>query len=183
MNANKKYLSVLTQLIRKAFTEGIVERDSICSIAVIKGPEDTAMGNLVLFTELKCVYFLDVFGHSILKTMHIDDVAHQSFARGSYPKPYTVVCVGRCNTVTIIENVSNSSIQDNVRTFGFEKKAVSSVMDWPNLFILTNNQTVNCYNIEKDSTKAYSMKLPGQPFQLEIMQGRNYKALLVGFKN
>jgi hypothetical protein len=67
--------------------------------------DDTAVGNLVLLTELKMMHVLDVYGHAIVKSFNIDVVAHEAFAFGVYPTNYTVVCVGRCNSVLIIENV------------------------------------------------------------------------------
>lgn len=68
------------------------------------------------------MHFLDNFGHSILKTMNIDVVAHQAFAIGSYPDSYTVVCVGRCNNVCIIENVRFGLFREKLGVLGFRKK-------------------------------------------------------------
>jgi hypothetical protein len=80
-----------------------VEKDAICAMTVIKpSSDDTAVGNVVLFTELKFVHILDIYGHSITKSLSIDVVAHQAFAFGSYSNSYSIVCVGRSNTVLII---------------------------------------------------------------------------------
>lgn len=79
-------------------------------MAVIKpSTDDTAVGNVVLFTELKFMHILDVYGHSIVKTASIDVVVHQAFAQGNYQSNYTIVGVGRGNSVLIIENVRDHS--------------------------------------------------------------------------
>ena len=71
---------------------------------------------------------------------------------------------------------------------------MSCVFDHPRLYILTNNQTINCYDITATGQvgsgssiaaghrKLYSIRLQGQPIQLEIMKLRNAKALLVALK-
>lgn len=51
------------------------------------------------------MHILDVYGHSIVKTASIDVVVHQAFAQGNYQSNYTIVGVGRGNSVLIIENV------------------------------------------------------------------------------
>ena len=89
-----------------------MEKDAICAMALIKpSSDDTAVGNVVLFTELKFMHILDNYGHSITKSLSIDVVAHEVFAFGSYPANYSIVCVGRSSTVLIIENVPANKLR------------------------------------------------------------------------
>lgn len=70
---------------------------------------------------------------------------------------------------------------------------MSCAFDNPRLYILTSNQTIGCYDVFDNlptgsSTriathrKLYTIKLQGQPLQLEIMKLRATKALLVALK-
>jgi hypothetical protein len=152
-------------------------------MTLLRSNDIALLGNVVLATELQRLYVLDSYGHSIISRRIIPFTACIVLAHGTLTEKYVIICIGREGELCLyMQNDQNNPTERTSTT----ARVVSASLDFPDLVIVGEDQTVSHHVLSNNNfkmmAKKYTLKLGQQPLKAEFVRAKGQKLLLVALE-
>ena len=149
-------------------------------MTLLRSTEANLVGCVILATELKRLYILDSYGHSIMHARIMPFTPSILLAHGSYVDKYVIICIGREGEMCLYMQKDKDEPSEILRT---SSRILSASLSFPDLLLVGADQTVTYQTLSNSTftllTKKHALKLGSQPLGAEWIKVRGQKMSLI----